>query len=148
MKACRISDIRRMIEALVSQEYLSYSGEEFPVLRLTEKSKELLFSDQPFMIRKIAGPRKKVRRERAAVIPTDADHELYERLRLRRNETAAEEHVPPYVILDNKTLMQIAAVQPLTEEAFLQVRGIGRIKAERYASLFIPIVREYLESKG
>ena len=149
MKACRISDIRRMIEALVSQEYLSYSGEEFPVLRLTAKSKELLFSDQPFMIRKIAGPRKKkAGQDKATVIPTDADHELYERLRLRRNETAAEENVPPYVILDNKTLMQIAAVRPLTTEAFLQVRGIGRIKAERYASLFIPIVREYLESKG
>ena len=145
MKDYSLKDIRRMIAALVSKEYLVYSGGEYPVLHLTEKSKELLFGNQPLMIKKVSRTKKK--KERATVgVPTGVDNDLYEKLRLRRNETAAEENVPPYIILDNKTLMQIAAVKPLTKEEFLLVKGIGRIKAERYASLFIPIVQEYLKN--
>lgn len=145
MKDYSLSEIRRMIAALASQEYLTVSGEEYPVLQLTEKSKELLFGNEPFMIKKISKPKKKA--AKSAVIPPDAEHELYEKLRQRRNETAAEEKVPPYVIMDNKTLMQMAAVKPLNEEEFLKIRGIGRIKAERYAFLFIPIIEEYLKNR-
>ena len=89
------------------------------------------------------GKKKKTRKSAGAL--TEEDNQLYELLRNRRNAEAEKEKVPPYVILDNKTLMELSAVRPMTEEEFLQVKGIGKIKTERYASLFIPIIRDYVE---
>lgn len=146
MKNYSLSDINRMITALVSKEYLMYSGREYPVLKLTDKSGDILFGNQPFMIRKIDAPRRG--RKKACAANTEPDHRLYELLRARRNEEAEKEHVPPYIILDNKTLMEIATVQPQTEEEFLQVKGIGKIKTQRYASLFLPIINRFHEEKG
>ena len=76
------------------------------------------------------------------------DAELYELLRQRRNELAAEEGVPPYVILDNKTLMHMAEIQPQTREEFLMVRGIGMVRMERYASSFLSVILAYHKSKS
>ena len=145
MSEYTLSDINRMITALISREYLASYGREYPVLKLTERSKELLFSNQPFMIRKIDVQKGKRRKTKA--VHTETDNQLYELLRIRRNEEAEKEKVPPYIILDNKTLMEISAVQPQTEEEFLQVRGIGKVKTERYASVFLPIVRRYIEEQ-
>ena len=141
-------DINRMINALISGEYLRYTEGNYPVLILTEKSRNILFGDQPLMIRNFTTHRNRKKNERSTLVSADLGNELYELLRAKRNELAAKENVPPYVILDNKTLKEIAVEQPCTEEAFLQVRGIGRIKMERYASLFLPIVREYLKTCG
>ena len=145
MNEYSISEIDRMITALISKEYLALYGREYPVLKLTDRAKDLLFGDQPFMIRKI-NTQKETRRKNN-VIHKETDNRLYELLRTRRNEEAEKENIPPYIILDNKTLMEISAVQPKTEEEFIQIRGIGKVKTERYASIFLPIIRRYIEEQ-
>ena len=146
-----LSEIHRMIAALVAQEYLAYSAGEYPHLLLTEKSKEILFGDCPLRIRKIDTARISKNKRKGVELDNDTDipdKALYEELRKRRNELAAEENVPPFIIMDNKTLMQIAIHQPQTEEAFLQIKGIGKVKTERYAALFIPVILNYLKNIG
>lgn len=140
MKKYTLREINMIIDALIIQGYLVYSGGNYPVLMLTEKSREALFGNQPILIRKIDIIRKNPKRQEAARAPEGPDQELYELLRKRRNDAAEEEGIPPYVILDNKTLMQIAILRPQNEEEFMQVKGIGKVKTERYASLFIPII--------
>ena len=142
------SDINRMITALISREYLASFGKEYPVLKLTGKSRDVLFSNQPLMIRKIDAQKGRRRKANITAVHTEADNQLYELLRKRRNEEAEKEGVPPYVILDNKTLMAVAAIQPQTEEEFIQIKGIGKVKTKRYASLFLPIIREYQEKRS
>jgi len=150
MNRCTLHEINRMITELISREYLFVPVSDYPILQLTGKSREMLFGDQPFLIRKINSFSGKKKKQRAAdtSLPAEMDNVLYEKLRARRNETAAEEGIPPYIILDNKTLMEIASVRPVTEEEFLRVKGIGRIKSARYASLFIPIVKEYVNRQS
>jgi len=147
MSRYTIRDINRMITALISGEYLRYTEGQYPVLILTEKSHDILFGDHPLMIRNFVTHRSRKKNEKGVFVSAEAGNELYELLRAKRNEAAAKENVPPYVILDNKTLKEIAAKQPCTEEEFLKVRGIGKIKMERYASLFLPVVREYLKDQ-
>lgn len=149
MSRYSLSEIDRMIAALVTQDYLAYTAGEYPHLVLTEKSKEILFGDQPLMIRKIITVRATKNRKKGTESDQDADspdNALYEELRKRRNELATGENVPPFVILDNKTLRQIAIHKPQTEDAFLQIKGIGKIKTERYAAMFLSVIREYLSN--
>ena len=149
MKQYSLHDISRMITELVSREYLIVPEGDYAILRLTEKSREMLSGNTPFLIRKMnsSSARRKQRAPHVANVK-ETDNMLFERLRAERNKVAAEEGVPPYIILDNKTLMEIAAVQPRDENEFLQVKGIGKVKAARYASLFLPLVRDYLKQQS
>ncbi|MFR1167611.1 MAG: RecQ family ATP-dependent DNA helicase, partial [Adlercreutzia equolifaciens] len=77
----------------------------------------------------------KVRKGSAAKLPksaragaadlTEADVELFERLRALRLRLAQEAAVPPYVIFHDATLAAMAAARPVTEEELLALPGIG-----------------------
>ena len=56
--------------------------------------------------------------------------DLYERLRKLRNGLAETQGVPPYVILSNKVLMDLAESRPVTIEEATLLKGIGPAKAK------------------
>ena len=73
------------------------------------------------------------------------DLELFHRLRDKRKKVAVEEEVPAFVVFSDRTLQEMATHFPKTEEAFLQIHGIGTVKTEKYAEFFLPIIRAYCE---
>ncbi|WP_407398738.1 RecQ family ATP-dependent DNA helicase [Treponema sp.] len=70
---------------------------------------------------------------------------ITEGLRKWRKKAADELHVPPYVIFGDKTMMDIAAKKPMTENALLDCYGIGENKAERFGYFILRIVKENCE---
>jgi ATP-dependent DNA helicase RecQ len=48
--------------------------------------------------------------------------------------------VPPYFILSNDTLAELAARRPTTREQLLTVKGIGPAKGERYGHALLEII--------
>jgi ATP-dependent DNA helicase RecQ len=78
----------------------------------------------------------------------DFDNALFERLRKRRKELADQAKVPPFVIFSDKTLMEMAAWFPQTEEALFDIHGVGQVKAQQYGELFMEIIRCHCSEKG
>ena len=76
------------------------------------------------------------------------DLELFERLREKRKMIADEEEVPAFVVFSNRTLREIAIHFPKTEEEFMQIHGVGPAKVEKYADIFLPIIRDYCKEHG
>ena len=70
---------------------------------------------------------------------------LFEILRERRRELAAEENVPPYVVFSDKTLFEIASKYPQSREALLNIHGIGAHKFEKYGDIIISLIRKYCD---
>ena len=68
---------------------------------------------------------------------TEADVELFERLRALRLRLAQEAAVPPYVIFHDATLAAMAAARPVTEEELLALPGIGEKKLATYGKAFL-----------
>ena len=68
---------------------------------------------------------------------------LFERLRVCRMRQAGSAHLPPYLVCDDSTLMEMARLRPLTRQALLRVRGIGEIKADRYGPAFLEVIRQW-----
>ena len=72
---------------------------------------------------------------------------INEELRLRlmgwRVERHKVENVPIYMIMHNKTLLEIAALVPKTKEEFMAVRGFGAMKWEKYGEELMKITSEY-----
>ncbi|BCS56681.1 hypothetical protein ADLECEL_05660 [Adlercreutzia equolifaciens subsp. celatus] len=79
------------------------------------------------MRKKGAAAQPKAARAGAADL-TEADVELFERLRALRLRLAQEAAVPPYVIFHDATLAAMAAARPVTEEELLALPGIGEKK--------------------
>lgn len=74
--------------------------------------------------------------------------ELFERLKQLRKEIAATLGVPAYVVFTDATLREISVKQPLTTRDFMNISGIGSIKAERYSKKFAKVIMKYQEEKS
>ena len=66
-----------------------------------------------------------------------ADSTLLTSLKALRSKLAKAEGVPAYVVFSNATLEDMAARHPSTLSEFLQVSGVGTIKAQKYAKVFL-----------
>jgi ATP-dependent DNA helicase RecQ len=76
-------------------------------------------------------PRNRGRNLAAEALPPDI-RARFEALRAWRRDRAAEQHVPPYVIFQDRTLIEIAARQPGSPEALARIPGVGAGKLQRY----------------
>ena len=72
------------------------------------------------------------------------DMHLFEELRRKRMQLALQRHLPPYNILNDKTLHEIARVKPTTLDALGRVQGIGEYKKRVYGDIVIGIVQKFL----
>jgi ATP-dependent DNA helicase RecQ len=68
---------------------------------------------------------------------------LFEALRERRRELAAEAQLPPYVIFHDATLREMAAVRPSTRDELAQINGVGARKLEAYGDAFLALIRRH-----
>ncbi|MDE6381001.1 MAG: AAA family ATPase [Muribaculaceae bacterium] len=75
------------------------------------------------------------------------DPVLYRKLAKWRAGKAAEEGVPAFQVLGNKSLVFLANERPQTKEDLLAIPGIGRIKAASYGAELLDIVNERASSE-
>ena len=63
----------------------------------------------------------------------DADvRARFEALRAWRRDRASEQHVPPYVIFQDRTLLEIAHAEPGDLNSLGAISGVGQSKLDRY----------------
>ena len=72
--------------------------------------------------------------------PPQQEELLFTALRLLRNQIAMEQKVPAYVIFSDATLRDMADKRPHSDEAFLQVSGVGQEKCRRYGAVFLHLI--------
>lgn len=76
----------------------------------------------------------------------DFDEEFFEALRALRKQLADDRDVPAYIILSDVALRQIARRYPESDEALLQISGIGEKKLKEFGPSLIQAVRDFLTS--
>ena len=138
--------VRNWIDELVAQKLLRVTAEEYPRLLLTEAGIQAfgetdLMALSGFAQRKeprppapIHAPATRIGNE--AIIPA-----LNEKLRAWRRQKAAALAMPPYIILHNAALEEIAVRQPHTLEELKSVKGIGETKVENFGAEIIALVQ-------
>lgn len=65
------------------------------------------------------------------------NQDLFERLRKLRLKLATEQGYPPYIILSDQSLHELATMKPRTIEQFGLVHGIGEFKKKKYGEIFL-----------
>lgn len=77
---------------------------------------------------------------------TAAGYELFERLRALRLVIAREEGVPPYIIFNDKTLIDMCEKLPVDADTMLSVSGVGQNKLMKYGSRFTEEISTFVSA--
>ena len=75
------------------------------------------------------------------------DTSLFETLRQVRTREAARLRVPPYIVFGDKALHEMALHRPKTNEAFLNISGVGEKKLSQFGEIFMSAIRGYDNQK-
>jgi len=73
------------------------------------------------------------------------DRKLFAKLRKLRKAIADEENIPPYVVFNDATLIEMAEQSPLTAGEMLSVNGVGTRKLERFGKPFMALIRAHVD---
>ncbi|MFC0226042.1 ATP-dependent DNA helicase RecQ [Serratia aquatilis] len=73
------------------------------------------------------------------------DRKLFAKLRKLRKSIADEENIPPYVVFNDATLLEMAEQMPIRASELLSVNGVGQRKLERFGAPFMAMIRDHLD---
>ena len=147
MKANDEKYIKDLIGTLIADGYIRVSGGQYPILKLTEKSKQVLFhNEKVFVIENRKDPVKKKEKISRSIDPSDYDDKLFNHLKKVRLDLSKDRNIPPFIIFSDASLKDMATLKPQSEEKFLEVKGVGDKKLVQYGDIFIAEISEFLEA--
>jgi len=88
--------------------------------------------------------RKQARLSEASTL-TAWERAMYDNLKALRALLAARQHAPAYTVFSDASLLDMVKRRPVSRDAFLDVSGVGAAKQERYADVFLAVLRDGAE---
>lgn len=140
--------LRRLIEELLLEGYIATG--EYQVLKLgdisrlknTETKVLVKITDEDKMAKRKEKPKKN---KKGMDSLTSAGFKLFDKLKELRLEIARAEKIPPYIVFNDKTLIDMCAKIPTTKSDMLNVSGVGENKYGKYGERFIAVIKEYVK---
>ena len=132
------ADWFRYLRELTAMGYLQVTDDAYPVLKLTNKSDAVLKGTEKVLL--IASQTIE-EYQPAAALPFEAG--LLADLKNIRQDIALHENIPPYIILSDATLVEMATYLPQTLDELRLISGFGDIKLARYGKEFLLPVKNY-----
>ncbi len=142
MADCPETRLREIIDFLCNNKYLLFEGKEYPVLKLTQKSREVLNGSKT-LTAKLASKHQESKKVREL---HEEDESLLAALKKLRLTIAMRQSVPAYVVFTDAALVEMCRVRPTTPEDFLSISGVGNAKLEKYGKKFMDAIVEFNES--
>lgn len=142
MKEKNTKYIKDLIGVLIADGYIKVSGVKYPILKLNEKSKEVLFSKKKIYIRDLKEENKKEKIDKFNG-NFDYDIDLFNNLKKLRLEISKKRNIPPFIVFSDASLIDMARLKPKNERDFLKIKGVGEKKLSQYGDLFIEKIIEF-----
>ncbi len=140
-------DIRLLVDQMIVDGYIIQTQEEYSVLRLGDIQR-LKDENTHVIIRKSTEREETAKGNRKTSKKTDsltrAGYMLFEKLRQLRLVIAKEEALPPYIIFNDKTLIDMCAKMPVNKQEMLNVSGVGENKYNRYGQRFMELMKLFI----
>lgn len=133
----REKEVLDIINSLINQGFIMTMESQYPVLKLTDISKDVLFDGKNVYM--------KIVKSQKTVKNSDVDNkntDLLNTLKTLRMKFAKAEKVPAYIIFSDKTLLEMCKRLPDTPESFLEISGVGNAKLIRYGAEFIDTIKK------
>ena len=149
---CSQQRLKDVVYTLLEHGYLQQSADRYAILKLTDRSEELLESRElklrckksELTEKKKSGSGKKASHRKGESFGnlTDKSRELFEELRSVRYSLAKKKGIPPYMVASDRTLHEMCVLVPFEKEELLEVHGMGFKKYEQYGAVFLDKIQE------
>ncbi|MFD2179173.1 ATP-dependent DNA helicase RecQ [Veronia pacifica] len=128
---------------LIHRGYLLQNIARSSVLQLTEEARPLLRGD---IALELAVPRLGLNpRSKADKLgKRNYDKKLFAKLRKLRKAIADDEDIPPYVVFNDASLIEMAEMIPTSQGELLAVNGVGQRKLEKYGDAFLDAIEDHI----
>lgn len=142
--------LKRLITQMQMEEYLTESGEYHllkigPAMhRLKEEGTRVLVKISEEEKKPVTTP-SKLKKVRSTDALTSVGYALFDVLKMLRLEIAREEKMPPYIVFNDKTLIDMSAKMPRNKDEMLRVSGVGEAKYLKYGDRFLELIQDYTE---
>lgn len=133
-----------ILRQLVHRGFLTQSIVRSSTLQLTEKARAVLRAEVEL---ELAVPRLDIASRSAKndkLANRQYDKKLFAKLRKLRKAIADEEDLPPYVVFNDASLMEMAEMLPTSAGEMLAVNGVGHRKLEKYGNVFLNVIEDHL----
>ena len=138
--------LRRLIEELLLEGYITTG--EYQVLKLGDISRlknietkvMVKITDEDKMDKRKEKPKKN---KKGMDSLTSKGFKLFDKLKELRLEIARTERIPPYIVFNDKTLIDMCAKMPTTKSDMLNVSGVGENKYGKYGEKFIEVIKGF-----
>jgi ATP-dependent DNA helicase RecQ len=147
-------DVSSYVAQLVDAGALRRTGDEYPVLELTELGADVLRGSAASMpLRRSVHVQREQARQRAEAAAhtsplSTAEGRLFDALRSLRRRLAEKLGVPPYIVFSDDTLRELARLRPGSTAAMLEVRGVGKVKLGQFGAEFLAAIAEQAGQLG
>jgi ATP-dependent DNA helicase RecQ len=133
-----------ILRQLIHRGFLTQNILRSSTLQLTEKARSVLRAEIEL---ELAVPRLDVAARSAKsdkMANRHYDKKLFAKLRKLRKAIADEEDLPPYVVFNDASLMEMAEILPTSQGEMLAINGVGHRKLEKYGSVFLGVIEDHL----
>lgn len=134
-----------VLRQLIHLGFLTQNIAQHSALQLTESARPVLRGEVNV---KLAEPRIITKKSNKALSPkvliSQYDKLLFAKLRKLRKSIADEENIPPYVVFNDATLLEMAKYQPAQASEMLNINGVGHRKLERFGKPFLMLIQQHL----
>jgi len=137
-------DWKRLSRSLINQGLLDEKTDGFPILKLNEKSWEIMKRQRTVEIA-IEAPREVQGKVRSLAVEVEG---LFAILRTLRKQIADEQFVPPYVVFADRSLRDMAEKRPQNLTEFEDVYGVGSNKRNKYGKVFLEAIHTFCKEQG
>ena len=124
---------------MMGRDLVRPDAERMGALRMTEGARPVLRGESTVLLRADTVERSATRAEPRALV-SDEDAPLLSALKALRRSLADAAGVPPYVIFNDRSLIEMAETRPATLDAFAGISGVGATKLERYGARFLAVI--------
>ena len=157
-----IKDWKDYMLQMLQRGFIEIMYDQHNHLRITELGRQVLYGERRAMlavIRREVQPLKGKQKHSSQkeLLPglwnftkkeLEEDKELFEKLRHLRLRLAQQKGEPPFVIMSDKVLHQLATYKPTTLMAFGNINGIGEFKCATYGPVFLPVIIQHNSESG
>ena len=137
------SVVRQLIHlGMIMQNIAMHSA-----LQLTEAARPVLRGEIPLQL---AVPRIQTLKIKSSssqkTYGGNYDRKLFAKLRKLRKTLADENNVPPYVVFNDTTLLEMAEQLPVSPSDLLDITGVGQRKLEKFGRPFMAMIRDHIDN--
>ena len=131
-------DWQAIFRQMMGRDLVRPDPERHGALRMTQAARPVLRGEASVELRRDAmrTPDRPVVR----ALVSDEDAPLLSALKAKRRALAEAQGWPPYMIFNDKTLIEMAETRPATLDDMARIGGVGATKLERYGSAFLDVI--------